>query len=68
MQCVNIRVLNHRESYGTCQLCGKKAELRPYGPNREWVCFECGMKDEATTAAQFANLFDRADVTVIDAR
>lgn len=29
-----------------CDLCGKIAELRPYGPNGECVCFECGMKDE----------------------
>lgn len=37
-----------------CQLCGKHAELRPYGPNNEWICFECGMKDEATTKRKFA--------------
>lgn len=29
-----------------CDLCGKIAELRPYGPNGECVCFACGMKDE----------------------
>ena len=29
-----------------CELCGKVAELRPYGPNGEDVCFPCGMKDE----------------------
>ena len=28
-----------------CDLCGKVAELRPYGPNGECVCFDCGMKD-----------------------
>jgi hypothetical protein len=28
-----------------CDICGKIAELRPYGPNGECVCFECGMKD-----------------------
>ena len=32
-----------------CDLCGKVAELRPYGPNGECICFECGMKDKATT-------------------
>jgi len=32
-----------------CDLCGKIAELRPYGPNGECICFECGMKDEPTT-------------------
>ena len=30
----------------TCELCGAKAETRPYGPNGEEVCFHCGMKDE----------------------
>lgn len=28
-----------------CELCGKQAETRPYGPKGERVCFECGMKD-----------------------
>jgi len=41
-----------------CQLCGKHAELRPYGANGEWICFECGMKDETTTEAQFYKLLD----------
>lgn len=37
----------------TCALCGEKAELRPYGPNGENICFACGMKDEATTGKRF---------------
>lgn len=36
-----------------CDLCGVIAELRPYGPNGEKVCFECAMKDEAAAKAQF---------------
>ena len=36
-----------------CDLCGKVAELRPYGPNGECVCFDCGMKDEAAAEHQF---------------
>ena len=32
-----------------CDLCGKVAELRPYGPNGEAICFECSMKDKKTT-------------------
>ena len=28
-----------------CELCGVTAETRPYGPNGERVCFDCGMKD-----------------------
>jgi hypothetical protein len=38
---------------GVCDFCGKVDELRPYGPNGEDICFDCGMKDEATTAKRF---------------
>lgn len=41
-----------------CQLCGKQAELRPYGPQGEWICFACGMLDEETTKKQFGNFLD----------
>lgn len=32
-----------------CEMCGIIAECRPYGPNNEQICFDCGMKDEETT-------------------
>lgn len=35
-----------------CELCGKIEELRPYGPNGERVCFNCGMKDEEAAKRQ----------------
>lgn len=35
------------EAPGECELCGVTAELRPYGPNEENVCFTCAMKDKA---------------------
>jgi hypothetical protein len=41
------------EEPGTCELCGKIEELRPYGPNGEKVCFECGMKNEPAARRQF---------------
>ena len=31
-----------------CEFCGKITECRPYGPNDEQVCVDCGMKDPAT--------------------
>ena len=62
---MTIQVLNHRESNGTCQLCGKQEELRPYGKNGEWICFDCGMKDEIDTSRQFSKVLDGADVTVL---
>lgn len=39
--------------FGNCELCGTHAELRPYGPNNENICFECGMKDQETTKEKF---------------
>lgn len=39
-----------------CELCGKIAELRPYGPNGENVCFQCGMKDEKAAERKFRKL------------
>ncbi len=35
-----------------CELCGKVAETRPYGPNGGRICFECGQKDLAGTEAR----------------
>lgn len=36
-----------------CELCQRVAELRPYGPNGENICFPCGMVDEEGTKARF---------------
>ena len=36
-----------------CQLCGQFEETRPYGPNGEQVCFDCGMKDPAAAVRAF---------------
>ncbi len=41
--------LIYAENPQQCNLCGKIAELRPYGKNGECICFECGMKDKETT-------------------
>jgi hypothetical protein len=35
------------EPDGICEVCGKIDETRPYGPNGEEVCFDCGLKDWA---------------------
>ena len=32
-----------------CELCGAIDECRPYGPNNEQICFDCGMKHPETT-------------------
>jgi hypothetical protein len=44
------------EEESICELCGKKDELRPYGPNGENICFDCGMKDEKTTQRQMGKI------------
>lgn len=41
-----------------CELCGDVAELRPYGPNGERVCFSCGMKDEVACRRALDLRFD----------
>ena len=43
-----------KENKRICQLCGTVDECRPYGPNGEQICFDCGMKDVATTEWQMA--------------
>ena len=32
-----------------CDFCGDIAELRPYGPNGEIICFPCAKKDPKAT-------------------
>lgn len=32
-----------------CDLCGAIEECRPYGPNDEQICFDCGLKNKETT-------------------
>ncbi len=36
----------YRERSQQCDLCGKIAELRPYGPKGECICPKCCMQDE----------------------
>ena len=45
-----------------CEMCGKVDECRPYGPNGEQICFDCGMKDEETTRKKMdAYIFGETD-------
>jgi len=49
---------------GRCDLCGAVKETRPYGPNGENVCFECGpgSGDPAAVRAAEAAFGRRIDV------
>jgi hypothetical protein len=45
-----------------CEMCGSVDECRPYGPNNENICFDCGMKDEETTKKKMATyIFGEAE-------
>jgi hypothetical protein len=37
-----------------CELCGKVAETRPYGPGGKRICWECGLKDPKTRDEEMA--------------
>jgi len=45
-----------------CTLCQKVRELRPYGSDGVWACFECCMKDEVEATKQFSKLFTDRDI------
>lgn len=49
-----------------CEFCDRVAELRPYGPNGEFVCFTCMKKDEESAKKRFAALLNGG--AIIDAR
>lgn len=43
-----------RIKYDNCELCDAiDIELRPYGANGEWICWQCGLKDEEMTKRRF---------------
>lgn len=39
-----------------CELCGKVAELRPYGPGGKRICFRCMKLDEPGAMNRLARL------------
>jgi hypothetical protein len=51
--------MTHRDEHGNiwimaepdskCELCGTVSETRPYGPNNEQICYDCGVKNEPIT-------------------
>lgn len=58
----NTIILDRRDPHafdGICEFCFQAGELRPFGPNNESICFDCAMKDEATTARKFREFLDQ---------
>ena len=41
-----------KEKESVCAFCEQVAELRPYGPNGESICFNCAMKNEGAAQKQ----------------
>ena len=58
---VGRTLIIQNEQEGKCELCGKIAELRPYGPNGERICIECGKKNMETTEKKFRELLNKSD-------
>ena len=58
-----VEILSNKE--GICELCGITGDLRPYGPNGENICYDCGMNDEETTKQKFYELIGDADFIVL---
>ena len=53
------------EPPGKCAFCGQIAELRPYGPMAEQICFECSQLDDKATVRQYKKRLDKTIQTVL---
>lgn len=60
----DIKIIDGTQ-HAKCQLCGKVAELRPYGPGGKSICFECAMKDEEGTDRRFKEFLKGTDILII---
>jgi hypothetical protein len=58
---INGQLHLEAEEEKPCEMCGTVAELRPYGPNYENICFPCGMKDEETSKQRFRERMNGPD-------
>ena len=60
----NTLFIQH-EPPAKCELCGTVAELRPYGPKGEKICFDCGAKDVKAVNAAIDKLLKGAGVAYL---
>ncbi len=51
----NIIVICQEED-DVCEVCGTVEETRPYGPNGERICFDCGEENPEVTERQMGRV------------
>lgn len=58
MSKINLISIDFKKAPDHCEVCNVKVEeaddLRPYGPQGKWICFDCGMKNQEETSKQFS--------------
>lgn len=52
----NFICIDHSKSPDKCEHCGKEEELRPYGPDYAWICFDCLKMDEKNAEEMFSRI------------
>jgi hypothetical protein len=55
-------IIKKDPNHKPCSMCGKVAELRPYGKDCAEICYDCGMLDEAATTAEFKKLVEGTEI------
>lgn len=64
-----IRDVRPNDQHTNCEYCGEKSELRPYGKDGAWICFDCGMNpgNKKTTETMFDANLRGSDVLITGA-
>lgn len=60
-------VITEPERPQQCDMCGKIAELRPYGPDGKCICFECGQIDPVGSVQRYMKIMFDEDISRVDA-
>jgi len=61
----DVRNVDNTHEY--CEYCNKKTDdLRPYGKDGAWICYQCGMKPEnrSTTDKIFSANLNSSDIFI----
>ena len=60
-----MKIFDTRDVDGECEFCGELDELRPYGANDEWICFDCGEKNKEVTEKKMKEMLGDNPIFVI---